>query len=67
MGAWSFIRDYLDESASKITKVGKVEYVGRSASASPATGFEYVHKKVQEEVISKAFGGKSNLGSQTLL
>lgn len=67
MGAWSFIRDYLDESASKITKVGKVEYVGRSASASPATGFEYVHKKEQEEVINKAFGGKSNLGSQTLL
>lgn len=55
MGSWSFIRDYIEESMEKVGIKSKLEYIGRSASASPATGFEKVHKKEQESVITGAF------------
>ncbi|MFT4968141.1 MAG: 2-oxoglutarate dehydrogenase E1 component [Candidatus Deianiraeaceae bacterium] len=49
MGAWCFIRDYLQEC----TKIS-VEYCGRIASPSPATGFASVHAKEQIDIITKA-------------
>lgn len=51
MGAWSFIRDYLQE-CTDIT----VKYCGRKASPSPATGFTYVHTKEQKSIINEALG-----------
>jgi 2-oxoglutarate dehydrogenase E1 component len=44
MGGWTFVRDRLD----------KPKYVGRSASASPATGSYSIHQKEQAELVSQA-------------
>jgi 2-oxoglutarate dehydrogenase E1 component len=49
MGAWSFVRDYLEECTG--TKVG---YVGRSTKPSPATGFASEHAKEQSALIKEA-------------
>jgi 2-oxoglutarate dehydrogenase E1 component len=49
MGAWSFIRDYLEEATGK-----KVEYIGRPAKPSPATGFAKEHAKEQSLLINEA-------------
>jgi 2-oxoglutarate dehydrogenase E1 component len=52
MGAWSFIeprlRAVLDRS---------IEYVGRDASASPATGSLKIHRNEQKELVEAALGG----------
>lgn len=53
MGAWNFIRDYISESMQNVDMNLKLEYVGRKASASPATGFEKQHKIEQEEIVSQ--------------
>ncbi|MFN0216814.1 MAG: 2-oxoglutarate dehydrogenase E1 component [Saprospiraceae bacterium] len=49
MGAWSFIAVNYPEYGWK--------YVGRAASASPATGFPKAHEKEQAELVAAAFGG----------
>ena len=51
MGAWFF----MEQRLKKIT--GKpVEYIGRKASASPATGFPNIYRKEQNAVIQQALG-----------
>ena len=54
MGAWSFIRDYLDEMllSSGIDK--NIKYSGRKASASPAVGYLKVHNDEQLELVKRA-------------
>lgn len=49
MGAWHFIRDYLQEATNILVK-----YCGREASPSPATGFMSVHAKEQAKIIEEA-------------
>jgi 2-oxoglutarate dehydrogenase E1 component len=49
MGAWSFIRDYLEDAVDK-----KVSYIGRPAKPSPATGFTKEHAKEQSLIINEA-------------
>ena len=44
MGGWTFVRDRLENP----------QYVGRSASASPATGSYSIHQKEQAELIGAA-------------
>jgi len=44
MGGWAFVRERLE----------KLEYVGRSASASPATGSYSIHQKEQSEIVTQA-------------
>jgi 2-oxoglutarate dehydrogenase E1 component len=44
MGGWTFVRDRLENP----------KYVGRSASASPATGSYSIHQKEQAELVSQA-------------
>jgi 2-oxoglutarate dehydrogenase E1 component len=46
-GAWSYIATFHDDLGLK--------YVGRPASASPATGFLKVHGKEQEKLVATAF------------
>ena len=55
MGAWSFIRDYLDECISNVYDMQHVKYVGRNASATTATGFEKDHNYEQEKLIKESF------------
>ena len=51
MGAWSFLAPIFEELLGK-----KVEYVGRTSTASPATGSLTLHKKEQVELIANALG-----------
>jgi 2-oxoglutarate dehydrogenase E1 component len=48
-GAWFFIEPRLRAMGVP------VEYVGRDASASPATGSNYIHKHEQELLVEEAF------------
>ena len=47
MGCWSFMQRMMPEVKMKV--------VSRKASASPATGFNKIHKIEQEKIIAKAF------------
>jgi hypothetical protein len=51
MGAWRYLRARFGE-----TLCGHAfSYIGRPASASPATGSANSHKQEQEQIISEAF------------
>ena len=49
MGAWSFLRPYLDEIFGR-----RLTYVGRTATASPATGSLTLHKLEQADLVAEA-------------
>jgi 2-oxoglutarate dehydrogenase E1 component len=51
MGAWTFVAPRLEEILDL-----EVQYVGRDASASPATGSKVVHDREQAEVVEAAIG-----------
>jgi 2-oxoglutarate dehydrogenase E1 component len=51
MGGWTFMRERLE---TLLKDPAKLSYVGRDASASPATGSYSVHKKEQDEIVSHA-------------
>lgn len=50
MGAWGFLRHRLQNLVGQ-----PFEYVGRSASASTATGFPGVYKQQQSDILKQAF------------
>lgn len=55
MGAWKFIEDFIEDSANKINhKYSRPKYVGRVASASPATGYASYHNQEQKALIDEA-------------
>lgn len=47
MGAWTFLLRWAMNYS--------LNFIGRRAAASPATGFASVHKKEQQEIVDKAF------------
>jgi 2-oxoglutarate dehydrogenase E1 component len=51
MGAWTFVAPRLEELLG-----APVKYVGRDASASPATGSKLVHDREQAEIVEAAVG-----------
>jgi 2-oxoglutarate dehydrogenase E1 component len=51
MGAWTFVATRLQELLGL-----PVQYVGRDASASPATGSKLVHDREQAEIVEAAMG-----------
>lgn len=51
MGAWSFVAPRLQEIVGQ-----PIQYVGRDASASPATGSHAVHDREQAEIVEAAIG-----------
>jgi 2-oxoglutarate dehydrogenase E1 component len=53
MGAWSFVQPLLSEL---LLFSQRLNYAGRRASASPATGFALVHNAEQEALLDAAFG-----------
>jgi 2-oxoglutarate dehydrogenase E1 component len=55
MGAWSFIRNRLEKLMKK-----NFIYIGRDASASPATGFPKLYRRQQEDILSTAVGPLGN-------
>jgi 2-oxoglutarate dehydrogenase E1 component len=59
MGAWSYIQPYLTQ------KLGlDVTYIGRDASASPATGSPKFHAKEQQAIVSRTIELAANRGSR---
>ena len=51
MGAWTFVAPRLEKLVG-----APVQYVGRDASASPATGSKLVHDREQAEIVEAAVG-----------
>ena len=56
MGAWSFLSPILEESFGR-----RVEFIGRSATASPATGSLTLHKREQTELVTQALGQSNSI------
>jgi 2-oxoglutarate dehydrogenase E1 component len=55
MGAWQFASDLIEEVSIEIKhKFLRAKFVGRVASASPATGFASYHAKEQKNLIDEA-------------
>ena len=56
MGAWFFVRDYIQWTLDYIgAKNNKISYIGRARAASPATGYAKRHLAQQKEIIEKVF------------
>jgi len=56
-GSWFFVDNQIEDSLTKAGHTGmRPGYVGREASASPATGLAKRHKQQQEELIADALG-----------
>ena len=54
-GSWTFMEPNLEWVLNRIkARVNRPNYVGRSASASPATGLASTHKNQQEALINEA-------------
>ena len=51
MGAWNFLAPLIEEALGR-----RPEFVGRSATASPATGSLTLHKREQAELVTSALG-----------
>ena len=51
MGAWSYLQPHL-----KRLLPGKVDYVGRPAAVTPATGFPAIYQRQREAILSQAIG-----------
>ncbi|MFP6887674.1 MAG: thiamine pyrophosphate-dependent enzyme, partial [Opitutales bacterium] len=51
MGAWNFLAPILEESLGR-----RPEYVGRTPTASPATGSLTLHKKEQAQIVAESLG-----------
>ena len=58
MGAWSYIQPRLAPMLKK-----KLNYIGRDASASPATGFPKIYKMQQDGIVDQAIGPHDKAGS----
>jgi 2-oxoglutarate dehydrogenase E1 component len=54
MGGWTFVALRLQELTGQA-----FQYVGRDASASPATGSHKVHEREQAELVEAALGGRT--------
>ena len=52
MGAWRFLRDYIQPLLEESRR--ELRYVGRPESASPATGSGKRHQQEQAEIASDA-------------
>ena len=53
MGGWVFIRSRLKKIIGK-----PIQYIGRQASASPATGFPHIYRQEQAAIVDLAMGKK---------
>ena len=58
MGAWTFVRPLFDDLLEDINGdcSQRIQYVGRVAAASPATGSAKVHTAEQERILREALG-----------
>ncbi len=58
MGAWTYVRDKIDQAVEAgDLRMPIPRYVGRPDAASPATGFIRVHEREQETLVTTALTG----------
>ncbi len=57
MGAWSYISMHLSALLDDIQPGQRLHYIGRPASASPATGSYLRHEREQRRLLEEAFTG----------
>ena len=57
MGAWFFLRPRLEKLTGE-----SIEYIGRKAASSPATGFPNIYRKEQTAIIDNALGPPESEG-----
>jgi len=60
MGAYSYIRPRLETLLKQ-----PILYVGRDASASPATGFPKIYKMEQDQIVDQAIGPHNHSGGSS--
>ena len=58
MGAWSYVQPRLAPMLKK-----PLNYIGRDASASPATGFPKIYKMQQDGIVDEAIGPHDKAGN----
>ena len=57
MGSWTFIRDFIEEVMQEIgVRQQRLNYAGRVAAASPATGSLVRHNREQDALVIEALG-----------
>ncbi|MBN9565484.1 MAG: 2-oxoglutarate dehydrogenase E1 component [Alphaproteobacteria bacterium] len=54
MGAWTFVRPYLEKVLEALKFKHALQYVGRPAEASPAVGSDKVHAVEQQRLVEEA-------------
>jgi 2-oxoglutarate dehydrogenase E1 component len=64
MGAWTFLRPYLEEL---IDNRVPIHYIGRKCNSSPAEGSAAWHNIRQDAIIHQAFNVKSHVPEQDLI
>lgn len=56
MGAWTFVRSYIEEALDSLKRGSeRVRYAGRKMAASPATGYLKIHEQEQAQLVAEAF------------
>ena len=59
MGAWTFVAPRIEQVLTELDgATRRPRYVGRTAAASPATGFLVVHQREQRALIDEALGAE---------
>ena len=53
-GAFSFVREWIEDVMEKLGRSDRLKYVGRPAAASPACGYLKIHEKEQKFLVSEA-------------
>jgi len=54
MGAFSFVREWIEDVMEGLKRSDRLKYVGRPAAASPACGYLKIHEKEQKFLVSQA-------------
>jgi len=54
MGAWSFVRERIEDVMTALGRNDRARYTGRPEAASPACGYLKIHEKEQKALVSDA-------------
>ena len=66
MGSWTFIRDFIEEVMQEVGMCQKrLNYAGRAAAASPATGSLMRHNREQDALVIQALGPLATVKKET--
>lgn len=55
MGAWRFLRPFINDLLAGLKIKSQVKYIGREEYASTADGYNSIHRLIQENIIKQVF------------